>query len=212
MERTTIIFQTFKRPAICQRLLDSIQKHYPSHVPDFVIVNDDSEQDNGLSWGRNFLVKQAKTEYVMLIDDDAEFTEMTNIKLLEQMMDETQLDILGFACGFDYIGSYKVEGRTVTLLPQQNEQGRYDYVPNMFIARRESLLQHPWDEELKIGEHFAYFYEHYPNLKIDYTDQVSIKHEHISNPDYAKYRGRALQYAKRYMQKKGISKIVRIKK
>lgn len=212
MTKTTIIFQTFKRPEICNRLLASIKAYYPNHFPDFVIMNDDSEQDKGLSWGRNYLVSQAKTQYVLLIDDDAEFTEATNLALLEQMMDNSDLDILGFDCGFDYIGSYKVEGRSVTLLPQKNEFGRYDYVPNMFIARRESLLKYKWIDELKIGEHFAYFYEHYPHLKVDYTDKVSIKHEHISNPDYAKYRSRALQYARQYMQKKGLSKIVRMKK
>jgi len=74
MVKTTILFQTFKRPEACARLLESIIKHYPEYYPDFVIVNDDSEHDRGISWGRNFLVSQAQTPYVLIIDDDAIFT------------------------------------------------------------------------------------------------------------------------------------------
>jgi len=212
MIQTTILFQTFKRPDACRKLVDSIKQYYPEHYPSFVMINDDSEHDRGLSWGRNFLVSQAKTKYVLIIDDDTVFTEHTNLKRLEDIMDSTDLDILGFECGFDYMGSYKIEGNKVHLLPQRNNNGLYDYVPNMFIARRESLVKYPWDEALKIGEHFAYFFEHYPNLKIDYTTEVSILHEHITTPFYKEYRGRGLQYAKQYMKKKGIANLVRERK
>ena len=209
--QTTILFQTFKRPDACKKLLDSIIKYYPKLYPEFVIINDDSEHDRGLSWGRNFLVSQAKTKYVLIIDDDTVFTNHTKLETLEAIMDTKDLDILAFECGFDYIGSYHIEKDKVHLIPQRNKYGLYDYVPNMFIARRESLSKYPWDEKLKIGEHFAYFYEHYPNLKIDYTDEVSILHEHINNPFYKEFRGRGLQYAKQYMRKKGITNLVRPK-
>jgi len=99
----------------------------------------------------------------------------------------------------------------VSLLSQKNQYGLYDYVPNMFIARRECLLKHKWDESLKIGEHFAFFHEHYPNLKIDFTQEVSIIHEHITNKDYQEYRGRGLQYAKQYIKKKNIASLSRKK-
>lgn len=209
--KTTILFQTFKRPEACQKLLASIEKYYPAHIPDFVIINDDSEQDKGLSWGRNFLVSQAKTPYVLIIDDDTVFTDNTKLEILEAKMDNSDLDMLGFECGFDYVGSYKIEKNVVHLLPQRNKHGLYDYIPNMFIARRDSLLKYKWDDRLKIGEHFAYFYEHYPNLKIDYTTEVSILHEHITTPWYKEYRSRGLQYAKQYMREKGIARLVRNK-
>lgn len=208
-QKTTVLFQTFKRPHACQRLINSIIKYYPNLYPNFVIINDDSKYDRGLSWGRNFLVSQAKTKYVLIIDDDTVFTQDTKLEKLEAIMDTTELDILAFECGFDYIGSYYIENNKVHLLPQRNKHGLYDYVPNMFIARRESLIKHPWDERLKIGEHFAYFYEHYPNLKIDYTNKVSILHKHISDSFYKEFRGRGLQYAKEYMRRKNIIKLIR---
>jgi len=80
----TLIIKTFERPATLQRLLDSIQLHYPDTS---IIISDDSrthakpktrnplthqkhEFDIGLSEGRNRAVNAVATPFVITLDDD----------------------------------------------------------------------------------------------------------------------------------------------
>jgi glycosyltransferase involved in cell wall biosynthesis len=204
--RTTILIQTFKRPEALKRLLESIkQQGYP---PEMVLVHDDSETDLGLSASRNKLVFWSNTEYVILVDDDCIFTERTDITKLEGIMDTVEYDILAFDLGIHYMGTYKTEGDTVKLAPGVNSQGMYDFVPNVFIAKRQSLLKCQWDPSLKMGEHFAYFYTHLGKMKIGFTSEVSVGHSHVSSPEYDEYRQRATEYVKQFMRSNGIKRKV----
>jgi len=209
MKRTTIITHTFKRPEAIKALTESIATYYPAYIPDYFLVNDDTDKDNGVSWGRNFLISQAQTEFVLCIDDDFIFTENTNIEKLEYLMDTTDYDIIGFECGSDYLGSFVIDGTTVHQVSQKNQQGNYDYIPQIFIARREVLVKHPWDPTLKIGEHFPFFFEHLGKIKVGYTNEVSILHKHINPGNYKEYRKRGWDYGKEYMRRKGITKKIR---
>lgn len=213
MIRTTIVTHTFKRPEAIKALTESIARYYPDYIPNFFLVNDDTEHDRGVSWGRNFLISQAKTEFVLCIDDDFIFTDKTDIKKLEHMMDTTNNDIIGFECGADYMGSFITEetpeGLIVKQVSEKNSAGKYDYIPQIFIARREVLLKHPWDPRFKIGEHFPFFYEHLGKLVVDYTTEVSIVHKHINPVGYKAFRQRGWDYGKQYMREKGIKKKIR---
>lgn len=210
--RTTILIHTFKRPQAFQRLKDSIAKYSPKHLEN-LIVYDDSNFDRGLSWGRNYLVSQAKTDFVMILDDDMVFSEATSLDRLEQLMDASGNDILAYEANCNYFGSYTTEktpdGLIVHMNSQKNDKNKYDFVPNAFIAKRTSLLTYQWDESLKMGEHFAFFYEHCGKLQIDFTDEVSVLHAHIGTPEYDKYRTRAIDFVKTYLRKKGIKRLFR---
>lgn len=202
MPNTAIIIVTTSRPEICDRLLQSIAKFAPEYT---VLIKDDTTTDNGLSKSRNELVKQANTKYVLVLDDDCVFTNKTQIALLEKEMDKTGCDIMGFTVyenGIElgYRGRYITDDNVVRFVTGEP----LEFVPGIFIARRESLLQYPWDEKLKIGEHFAFFYEHRGKLKIGYCRDTSIDHAHVGNPEYNKLRSRAISYVQSYMIEKGI--------
>jgi hypothetical protein len=212
MTQTTILIKTFERPETCQRLIDSIRLYYPE-IP--ILVADDSKENNkysdcvlyrlpfdsGVSYGRNFLLDKAQTPYVLILDDDCVFTSDTDIELLEEMIGDN--DILGFECfpSLNYVGHFEKKGKIVYML----EGEPYEFVPQIFLAKRTIPK---WDESLKIGEHFAYFYKN--KLKIDYTTKVSIDHLHVSNPEYDKYRERAKEYVKKFMRENDIDRKVDI--
>jgi glycosyltransferase involved in cell wall biosynthesis len=197
----TILIHTFRRPQALQRLKKSIGHFYPKAK---VLIYDDSEYDRGLSWGRNYLVSEAKTKYIFLCDDDFIFTEQTNLLRLLASLIKDNVDIMGASVNdIYYHGVYKTEGNTVTLLPAEKE---LDFIPNCFLAKRDILLKYKWDERLKLGEHFAYFYEHRGKIRIGFNPRVVIGHIYESSIRYAEMRGRAKDYVFQYMREKGINK------
>ena len=204
----TILIKTFKRPKALEILLESIKKYYPD-IP-IIVVDDSSENsefgfDIGLSRGRNELVKKCKTKYCAIIEDDCRFTEKTDLdKILKELIDR-DLDILQFKIDTAYYGLYEKDDDGVKYV-KASRDGLYDFCSNIFVAKTDTLGEYPWDEELKMGEHFAYFYEHQGKLKIGISD-VEILHCHIDNQDYQPYRSRAVRYVKQYLVKKGLSHI-----
>ena len=114
MKDVSIVIKTFERKKDLTRLLNSIEKYYPT-LP--VIIVDDSKKnykdficnkfkklnltylvedyDIGLSKGRNILVNNVKTKYFLLCDDDFEFDERTNIEQARKILIENNGDIVG---------------------------------------------------------------------------------------------------------------------
>ena len=207
MKDLTILIKTFKRPRMYNRLLGSIKRYY--HGTEIITLDDSDENsvygfDIGLSRGRNELVKMCKTKYCMILDDDCIFTGKTKLEELVKDLKRRDLDIIQpKVSGLRYAGRFRTEGDTVYYEPD-HKHGLYHYCLNIFVAKTDSLRKHPWDESLKMGEHFAFFYEHMDKLKIGLNNYVSIDHEHESSPEYDKYRYRAENYLKQYMNRKGI--------
>lgn len=105
MDDITIVIKTFERKKSLICLLRSIQKYYPDV---FIIIVDDSKKsyreeilnsfrdlninyivtefDIGLSEGRNILLRNVKTKYFMLCDDDFEFDKRTDINKAIQIL------------------------------------------------------------------------------------------------------------------------------
>jgi len=207
----TILIKTFRRPLLAERLVLSIKKYYPDIE---ILTLDDSNEDSplgfdiGISRGRNELVKRCNTKYCMILDDDCVFTDETNLELALRELKEKDLDILQLTTPkLVYQGLFETNGGTVTY-KHGNKDGLYDFCLNIFIAKTESLRKYPWDEEQKIGEHFAYFYEHQGKLKIGVTKNVVIDHLHEDAAGYGQYRDRAVSFVKIYLNKKGLSKRV----
>lgn len=230
MNNTTILIKTFERPEAIARLMASIRQFYPD-IP--VVVIDDGNNsmlkndlyahnlryvktafDIGLSAGRNLGLTMVETPYVFMCDDDCIFTAETDLNMAEKLMESSEADILGINAGVGYCGTFLVHGDTVTYSP--NGKGYldggnikfYDFVPNIFMAKTDKVRECKWDEELKMGEHFAYFFDHLGKIKVAYTPLVKMRHEHMSVAGYDSFRGRALDYVKIYMKKKGIKRRV----
>ena len=204
----TILIKTFRRPQALAKLLESIKEFSPD-IP--VIVLDDSNEDSefgfdiGLSRGRNELVKKCTTPYCVMLEDDCVLNKNTDIKKIIQELIDRNLDILQFKVnGLHYCGLFETSGTEVSYV-NGNRNGLYDFCANIFVAKTDTLRKFKWDEDLKLGEHFAYFYEHLGKLKIG-VSEVEIEHHQIRTADYQKYRDRAVGYVKQYMKNKGITK------
>jgi (N-acetylneuraminyl)-galactosylglucosylceramide N-acetylgalactosaminyltransferase len=210
----TILIKTFKRPRICQRLIDSIREFYPD-IEIIVATDDDSgvkftkinkqlnlQFDSGLSAGRNLLVEMCDTPYCLIVDDDCVFTKETDLEKALQEIKDRDLDILQLTADVQYWGRYVIDGDTVCCEKTPKTE-LVDFCLNIFIAKTDALRRCKWRNELKMGEHFAYFFEHRGKLKIGISD-IPIDHRSEKPPDYLKYRSRAARYRQKYLDDNGI--------
>ena len=114
MEDITVIIKTFNRKHRLCKLLDSIERYYPSIK---IVIVDDSKKtyrdfilrkyaglqieyiitkyNIGLSAGRNVLINKVKTKYFLLCDDDFVFDERTDIGFAKKCLERYDMDILG---------------------------------------------------------------------------------------------------------------------
>ena len=213
---TTVLIKTFRRPETLKRLLASIELYYPD-LP--VIIFDDSYEYSpdgfnlGLSKGRNELVNKCKTKYCVILDDDCVFTADTDLVKIEQEIADKDLDILQFKIeDLEYYGCYETtyDGDTsVVRYTKESKDGIYDFCANIFLAKTETLKKYKWDDDLKLGEHFAYFYEHQGKLRVGVSD-IPMAHLHTSNVDYHKYRSRAMDYVEIYLERKRITNLINL--
>jgi len=197
----TILITTFKRPEALKRLLKSIKKYYPKIK---ILVNDDSEYDKGVSWSRNYLVSQVKTPYYLLLDDDFVFTEDTKIELLLDKL-KTGYDIVAGAVRNTKGEVTHYEARLWiedgVLKREMTNQEPFDIVLNFFVAKKEV---YGWDEEMKTGEHSAFFWDNRGKWRIGYDPNCIVDNIPILTEEYKEYRSRALTYINNWMQKRGI--------
>jgi hypothetical protein len=166
--------------------------------------------DSGLCAGRNAMVKAATTQYVILCDDDFIFEEKTDLGALLLPLPETDLDICG--------GLVRRDGKTasnwcgnfiwppgpdhvlrmshplpIVELSRGIRFMRCDVTYNFFAARRQFLINHPWDETFKITqEHTDSFLTwKLAGAKVGFTIDCICGHtKHYNGDDYRKYRTR----------------------
>lgn len=235
LKNITILIKSFLRKECVNNLIISIRKYYKDVK---IIVVDDSDDksynfdfdkniktyniefDSGLSKGRNFGVSKIETEYFLLLDDDFEFTEETDIIKWMDIMIESNLDILGANVVMngeimEYFGNFEViDGCLYYKNERYFESENYktcDFILNFFIAKTDSIKEMGWDDELKLAEHTAFFFEHKSKLKVGYTEKVSINHQKVIEGDYEGYRRRGKSFFNDWMKKKQITKIVNLK-
>ncbi|MBD0381568.1 glycosyltransferase family 2 protein [Paenibacillus sedimenti] len=231
-KKVTAIIKTFERPHCVDLLIRSIRKYYPT-LP--IIVADDSEQptirndvefhalpmDSGVSMGRNYLVKQVKTPYVLLLDDDFYFIRETKIEELLRVLENTNIDIVAGRCLEERgvrssQGTFSLEKGVLYINTKSYEKEfkvkLYDIVTNFFLARTKSLLQCTWDERFKTGgEHLDFFLNHKGKLKVAMHPKIFIYHfNDMSIEKYNHYRNRDKEkYDPIFRKKHSITKIKR---
>lgn len=234
IDNLTILIKSFLRKDSVDRLIKSIRKYY-SDVKIIVVDDSDSgynfdydnhiktyniEFDSGLSKGRNFGVSKINTEFFLLLDDDFEFTENTDIIKWMDIMIESNLDILGGDVimngeKINYFGNFELVGKYLYYKNERYEiNDKYktcDFVLNFFIAKTYKIREFGWDDELKLAEHTAFFFEHKNKLKVGHTDLVSINHQKINQGEYSIYRNRAKDFFNKWMHRKDIEMIINLK-
>ena len=114
MTEVTVGVKTFLRPECLVNCIKSVRLYYPNIS---IIIADDSDDkikkvnqknmkkfkvkiidlpfDSGLSVGRNTIVNQTTSKYIVIIDDDTIVTEMTDLEKMYQFLVETDYDIIG---------------------------------------------------------------------------------------------------------------------
>ena len=236
----TAIIKAFERPNKLLELVESIRKYYPELS---IIIVDDSkikleydwddyttykhvDYDIGLAEGRNIAVREVKTPYTLLLDDDFYFTENTKIDVFLNIIEEHTFDLVAgdvIDNGTQtrlFRGDFQIkENKLYLKLKVSNQKkGQYpefDFVVNFFLARTELLLQSPWDKDLKVREHEDFFVRlKKTKAKITFTPDVSIFHypnmeKRETSDVYQKMRHKRLKHFHRLAcEKIGVDDIV----
>eukprot|EP00026_Physarum_polycephalum_P005593 Phypoly_transcript_05628.p1 GENE.Phypoly_transcript_05628~~Phypoly_transcript_05628.p1 ORF type:complete len:606 (-),score=86.45 Phypoly_transcript_05628:21-1838(-) len=195
----TILIKTMDRPSCLNHLVSSIREQHPT-IP--IIIADDGKKssrdsvkdikdvrfyrmpyDSGLSSGRNLMISQVETMYVLLLDDDFLWGKNILSQFISVMERHPHLDLVGGRAGLDFAGLMQVHNNTLFLVkgnkgilegttfltPKVNGGAdgiaedfgspcvMVEFVPNFFLARTDTLLKLQWDNNLKVGEHEEFF-------------------------------------------------------
>jgi len=191
MQDITILITAHKRPVALKQCLKSIRKYY-AKIP--IIVLTDAEltnpalkaihtaqaklcilpEDAGLSRMRNKGVKEAKSPYVMICEDDMQFVAKTGLERLKSVLGaDSRVALVAGSLIYkqkkrDYMTTLRInmEAKEYEILPIRNpewlktgggvEYCYADYVYNFFLLRKAAGLV--WDDDYKIGiEHLDFF-------------------------------------------------------
>jgi glycosyltransferase involved in cell wall biosynthesis len=183
--------------------------------------------DTGLSAKRNVGVRLANTRYIVIASDDYAFDAVSRsdftmwkkaltgwFRLVGGRVNDRPYE--GFLTLTDGVMEERLwkEGD-----PVHHEGGleirEVDIVCNYFMAYRDFLLQYPWDEQFKIGgEHGDFFWRIKKALhpsasaSVGFVPGVNVNQAERNrlnwDINFPLFRGRAMQYHVKFMQKWGI--------
>lgn len=184
--------------------------------------------NSGLSYNRNFLIQQSNEPYLMIMDDDFEFTENTNLtKMIEILNHKEENGIIGgdienrppynASLIFEQLNNGVKLYRIERLINKQHinnlEYYNTDIVLNFFLAKREVLEEIPLDNELKLVEHTDHFLriKQTNKWKVCYCPNITCKH--IQESDSSEYKNFRFNndYEKKFKEKWNIKDIIKIK-
>lgn len=163
--------------------------------------------DYGLSASRNFLVQEAqklKCNYILLSADSIEFTKKYDFESIISFLESNKdYGLIGLS---DDSIPWNVN---MELIPKKHWQldishtekiiyNNIEFLPcdmcgNFFLAKIECLLENKWNNDLKLAEHEAFFWElkKLNKWKVFYTDYIVSKHIIAHNESqYNSYRQR----------------------
>ena len=213
----------------------SCKKRVEKDFPNANITVYELPYDCGVSYGRNYLVNKVKTKYFCTCDDDFVFDKKTDLEAALIILKEKKLDIIGgyvrnykiinsFKDNFikiaqkilhyelptNYLGTFNKKGDVLKIdyiIQDYPEYKESDLVVQFFIAKTESVKRSPWDNDLKMHEHTAFFYDAKLNgLKVAFSKQLSTRHCPIQSKRYKNFRKR--DYMHVFMDKHGVSKMI----
>lgn len=186
--------------------------------------------DCGLSYARNYLVKQSSEPYVMIVDDDFKFNKNTNLgTFIEILNHKKENGIVGgdienrpkYHANFIFERKsdelylnriqqvnkvQKVTVHSTTCDYKNNTEIEYcyaDIVLNFFLAKREVLEDVPLDNNLKLVEHTDHFLriKKETNWKVCHCSKVTCEHlDGKNNDEYRNFRNNP-KYTKMFLDK-----------
>ncbi|XP_013382102.1 beta-1,4 N-acetylgalactosaminyltransferase 1 [Lingula anatina] len=132
------------------------------------------QKDAGISHGRNVGLFIVRTKYFLLLDDDMIFDKETNIRKLKELLDHTNLVVVGGFIRENRIklainGIFRVHADQFNVLRTYINEYQLmaydrvrcypecyvvDAISNFFLARTDAILDvGGWDVKLRVGEH-----------------------------------------------------------
>ena len=198
MDNLTALIITFLRPDYTKACIKTLREKYPDikiivadngievegdfddEMSEFCSINDAEYHvmpyDSGVCYARNRLIEFAKTEYVLVGDDDFFYTQDAKVERMVKFLDSNKdFDLIGgrvneggevknyqgyFELNDDYIKINPVNLNGQFNFDEKSElfYKKVDLTFNFFVARRESIKDIPWDEKIKVAyEHSDWF-------------------------------------------------------
>lgn len=229
----TICIKTFERYPCLRRLIESIESKYPKIN---IIIADDSfnyqsldETKNyqnvvqyqmpggtGFNKGKNLAISQVTTEYLLWIDDDFVFSDETDLEWMLDVLENTNLDIVGGKAGSTRWGYTSILERVAGdssgdclyrlygsrgAVPEYPTCKLADVIQNFYLARTLSLRSVGFDGTFERIAHKEFFTDGIGKLKIAFCSNIAVKHDHqclrpAQAEQYQKYRNpNELEYA-----------------
>lgn len=220
----TIGIKTFCRPKVLEESLANITNNKLKFK---ILVSDDSDDeykemnkkiidkfkfkydirlldlpfDSGLSRGRNEIVNNCNTKYLMIIDDSRYFTNDLPILKMIKFLDNSDYDLFSgviesrngrdrdYVCLFDKVEKKDKDVNITCKKKDKIENNLFENLfetnigLNVFIAKTNSLRNTLWRNKLKLWEHSVFFYDFYNNgFKCVYSPDV--KFNQVKNRPY----------------------------
>lgn len=241
-DKVAFCIKTFIREDSLVTLMESVKKFYPGAK---VYIADDGNLtasriafysrlehmfkdikifmlpfDTGLSYGRNFLIKNSVEPYILILEDDFIFTEGTKLEPLVDFLESSNNKEFGIVGGIvydklkhshDFNCNMRLNEKHLEIIPNKSEFVRsesgllykqVDKIFNFFIARREVFNNILWDPDLKICEHIAFFFhlKYKTSWKVAFTKDVSIHHVHLSTEKESAYKQYRIKRAQDFLK------------
>lgn len=241
----TALISTFNRPASLARLYASLRCFCPD-LPVHVIDTGDQQWDvpedprlqisfrrdlwANVSAARNALVAAATSEFVLILDDDFEFCERTNLAAMKAVLrHDPAINFVGGNCldvrsgkEVSYAADLSIEpwqeGKQLAVRAPKAEvkqtAGGIRYQPctmvsNFLLARREALAAVKWNESLPLCEMWD-FSLRCPAGATAYCPDSLIRHHRDRPAGYEKWRDREQGFRVEFMRQWGIERVVAV--
>lgn len=228
-DKVTLIIKTFERPQCINRLVYSVRIMYPNLR---MIVADDSRKaceivgvehlrmpyDSGVSAGRNFALSKVETPYVVTLDDDFVFNDRTKLEKWLEILEKTNLDIIGGNVDGhpNYHASLHIIDDALVFksepVGQEDGFALWNIVLQFWMGRTEKIREiGGWDDEFKTVDHIIFFARSIDKIKIGHCPNVGVGHMPIQDPKYYQHRnGRMQQYLRLLMERLNINRVIDI--
>ena len=227
---------SFNRPHLLEGLIASILKRYPAA---HIVVADNGHLsarlpastrilklpfDCGLSAARNALIDALETKYLLVLEDDFQFTDETNVGRLRAVLEhDPEVGCVGGSIRGKYyrVSAYSMDFepfRDVLYVREATHRLRStphgvtyrlcDMVWNFALFRREMLAEHRWIDKLKVGEHTPFFYEIKKAARWRVACVPDVVCYHIADDRSRKYlahRRRAGDFFREYLTDNGFN-------
>ncbi|XP_055513236.1 beta-1,4 N-acetylgalactosaminyltransferase 2-like isoform X1 [Leucoraja erinacea] len=207
----TIVTKTFIRYHKLRILISSIRKFYPKIM---IIIADDSKVTEKIEgpyiqqytmpfakgWfaGRNLAISQVTTKYLLWVDEDFEFTQETKLEKLVEVLEKTNLDLVGAPVSQD-VFAFKLwyeegddEGDCVfsqngSFHPLDGFPGCVvtSIVVNFFLAKTEKVWSVGFDPRFARIAHTEFFIDGIGSLLVGYCTNVKVGHQKKGEKDKA---------------------------